>query len=108
MFSGWFNTRELDEFADAIVARLIESYRPASGQLSGKKAFERLRKLFGATFERIDAFMRRKRLNLYQKAHFANRVRWALLEAGYPREFVDTMTEELVTHLTLVSRGKSR
>lgn len=106
MVFSWFNTKELDEFADALVARLIESYPPSSGQLSGKNVFQRMRKLFGAMFERIDGFVRSQRLNLYKKAHFANRVRWALLEAGYPREFVDTMTEELVTHLTLASRGK--
>jgi hypothetical protein len=103
---SWFNTKELDEFADTLVARLIESYPPSSGPLSGRKAFERLRRLFGGTFERIDGFVRGHRLNLYKKAHFANRVRWSLLEAGYPREFVDTMTEELVAHLTLASRGR--
>jgi hypothetical protein len=103
---SWFNTKELDEFADAVVARLVERFPPASGPLSGKKAFERLRKLFGSTFERIDGFVRAQRLNVYKKAHFANRVRWALLEAGYPREFVDTMTGELVTHLTLAARKK--
>jgi hypothetical protein len=106
MVFDWFNTKELDEFADALVARLIESYPPSSGPLSGKKAFERMRKLFGATFDRIDGFVRSQRLNLYKKAHFANRVRWALLEAGYPPEFVDTMTQELVTHLTLAARGE--
>lgn len=106
MFSGWFNTKELDEFADSTVTRLLESYPPSGDQLSGKKAFERLRRLFGATFERIDGFVRAQPLNLYKKAHFANRMRWALLEAGYPREFVDTMTRELVTHLTQASHRK--
>jgi hypothetical protein len=33
-------------------------------------------------------------------------VRWALHEAGYPPEFVRTMTDELVTHLTLAARKK--
>src|SRR5918992_5013689 len=99
MFSGWFNTKELDEFADTLVAHLVEHYPPSGGELSGKKTFERLRKLFGGTFERIDAFVRARRLNVYKKAHFANRVRWALIEAGYPSEFVETMTRELLTHL---------
>lgn len=106
MLSGWFHTKELDEFADSIVSRLVESYPPGGGPPSGKKAFERLRKQFGAAFDRIDGFVRSQKLNLYKKAHFANRMRWALHEAGYPPEFVRTMTEELVTHLTLAARRK--
>jgi hypothetical protein len=106
VLSGWFHTKELDEFADSIVSRLVESYPPGGGPPSGKKAFERLRKQFGAAFDRIDGFVRSQKLNLYKKAHFANRMRWALHEAGYPPEFVRTMTEELVTHLTLAARRK--
>lgn len=89
-----------------MVTRLLENYPPSTGELSGKKAFERLRRLFAATFDKIDGFVRAQPLNLYKKAHFANRVRWALLEAGYPREFVDTMTRELVTHLTQAAHRK--
>jgi hypothetical protein len=106
VLSGWFNTKELDEFADSMVSRLVESFPPSSGPPSGKKAFERMRKQFGATFDRVDGFVASQRLNLYKKARFANRVRWALHEAGYPPDFVRTMTHELVTHLTLAARGK--
>lgn len=106
MVFDWFNTKELDEFADAMVARLIENYPPSSDPLSGKKAFERMRRLFGSTFDRIDGLVRSRPLNLYKKAHFANRVRWALREAGYSAEFVDTMTQELVMHVTFAARGR--
>src|SRR3970040_717009 len=81
MHSCWFNTRELYEFADSLVAELVERFPPAGG-VAGKKAFDKLRRTFGATFERIDAFARSHKLNVYKKAHFANQVRWALPEAG--------------------------
>ena len=106
MLSGWFNTKELDEFADSLVAELVEHFPPAGERLSGKKTFQRLRKAFGATFARIDSFARSHELNLYRKAHFTNHVRWALKEAGYPKDFVDTMTQELLAHVTLESRGE--
>lgn len=106
MLLSWFQTKELDEFADSIVARLREIFPPSAAAPSGKKAFERLRKQFGATFDRIDAFARARPLNLYTKARFTNRVRWALLDAGYTRDFVLTITQELVTHLTLAARKK--
>jgi hypothetical protein len=35
-----------------------------------------------------------------------NRFKWALREAGYPGEFVDALTFELVTVVTLVSRER--
>ena len=105
---GWFNTKELDEFADSLVAELLERVPPAGGQLSGTKAFERISRSFGATFTRIDAFARSQRLNVYKKAHFANRIRWALKEAGYPEDFCATMTQELLMHLSPPPREKGK
>jgi hypothetical protein len=35
-------------------------------------------------------------------------VKWALREAGYPEDFVDALTYELVTVITLASRSGSR
>jgi len=107
MLPGWFNTKELDEFADSVVADLVKRYPPSGQALSGKKTFERLRRTFAATFARMDQFARSHRLNLYKKACFANRVRWALKEAGYPPDFVNTMTQEVVAHMTLESHNKT-
>ncbi|HEV7476751.1 MAG TPA: hypothetical protein VGO02_03330 [Burkholderiales bacterium] len=105
---GWFNTKELDEFADSLVAELLERVPPAGRQLSGAKALQRISRSFGATFTRIDAFARSQRLNVYKKAHFANRIRWALKEAGYPEDFCATMTQELLMHLSPPPREKGK
>jgi hypothetical protein len=40
-------------------------------------------------------FARQHKLNLYTKARLANRFKWELLEAGYPKGFVDSMTYDL-------------
>jgi len=108
MPSRWFDTKELDEFADSLVADLTKHFPPAGAAISGKKTFERLRRLFGATFGRIDQFARSHTLNLYTKARFANRVRWALKEAGYPPDFVAAMTQEIMVHVTVASRKATR
>src|ERR1700741_2360748 len=105
---GWFNTKELDEFADSLVAELLERVPPSGGALSGVKGLDRVRRTFGATFTRIDAFARSQRLNVYKKAHFANRIRWALKEAGYPEDFCATMTQELLMHLSPPPREKGK
>ena len=104
LLSGWFDTKELDAFADALVEDLVARVPPAGEASKGRKSFDKLRRTFGATFARVDAFARSHRLNVFKKAHFANRVRWALKEAGYPADFVGAMTQELVAHLTLASR----
>lgn len=106
MLAGWFNTKELDAFADALVADLVKRFPPEAEGAAGRKQFERLRRTFGATFQRIDAYAAAHTLNLYQKARFANRIRWALRDAGYPADFVRTMTQEVVAHMTLASRRK--
>ena len=100
MVLAWFDTKELDDFADAVVAELVRRYPPSNQEVGGKKTFERLRKSFGATFNRIDQFLSGHKLNVYKKARFANRMRWALTEAGYRPDFITTMTEEVVTHVT--------
>ncbi len=107
MLGGWFNTQELDAFADALVADLVRRFPPSAEGSEGRKQFEKLRRTFGATFQRIDAYAASHRLNLYKKARFANRIRWALRDAGYPADFVRTMTQEAVAHMTLASRRKA-
>ena len=43
---------------------------------------------------------------MYQRARLGNRVKWALKEAGYPPEFVDALTYELVTVITIAGARK--
>ena len=103
----WFDVKEVDGFADSIVAELRERYPPSGVELPASKAIERLRKSFGRMFARIDAFARSSSLNLYKKARLGNRVKWALRDAGYPEDFVETFTRELVTHVALARRKAS-
>lgn len=108
MLGDWFNCSEVDAFVDSIVAELVKRFPPEGVELPAKKATERLRRTHDAIFRRVTAFASTARLNLYKKAHLGNRCKWALKEAGYPDEFVDTLTHELVTVVTLSSRkGKT-
>lgn len=100
----WFDVKEVDAFADSIVAELRERYPPSGVKLPATKAIGRLTKSFGRMFARIDAFARSSPLNLYKKARLGNRVKWALRDAGYPEEFVEDFTRELITHVALATR----
>lgn len=97
----WFDTGEVDELARAIAAELVKRVPPASLDSHAKKAADRLRNTQDAIFARAGKFARTHRLNIYKKARLGNQFRWALREAGYPREFVETWTHELVLLVTL-------
>jgi hypothetical protein len=104
----WFNCKEVDEFADGVVADLVKRVPPSAIEVPAKKTAQRLRTTNDMIFARADAFARSRRLNLYKKAHLGNRVKWALREAGYPEEFVDALTYELVTVVTLASDARTK
>ena len=108
MFGDWFNCEEADAFADSIVADLVKRFPPSGVGVPAKKAADRLRKTHDAIFSRIENFARSQKLNIYKKAHLGNRIKWALMEAGYPSDFVDTLTLELITVVTLVSRERRK
>jgi hypothetical protein len=104
MLFNWFNTKEVDAFADSVVAELQERFPPTGVDLSTKKSVERVMKNVDRLMQRVAEFSRERRLNLYKKARFGNRIKWALKEAKYPPLFVDVLTHELVTQLTLAPR----
>lgn len=97
----WFDTAEVDELAMAIAAELVKRVPPARLDSHTKKAADRLRNTHEAIFARAGKFARTHKLNVYKKARLGNQFRWALKEAGYPREFVDAWTYELVALVTL-------
>lgn len=96
-----FNSKEVDEFADSVVAELLERHPPRKDGAGGVKEVARLRKAFGKLFARIDSFARLHKLNLYTKARLANRIRWGLKDAGYRQDFVETATQEVATHVAI-------
>jgi hypothetical protein len=104
MILRWLDTKEVDAFADAIVAELLQRFPPTGVDLSTRKAIDRVMKNVERIGERVAEFGRARQLNVYKKARFGNRIKWALKEARYPDLFVDVMTQELVTQLTLASR----
>ncbi len=104
MLFNWLNTKEVDAFADSVVAELQQRFPPSGVDLSTQKAVERVLKNVDRLMLRVADFARERRLNLYKKARFGSRIKWALKEAKYPQVFIDVMTHELVTQLALAPR----
>ncbi len=100
-FLDWFRTREVDELAAAIAAELVKRVPPGALESRTRKAAERLRNTHDAIFARAGKFARTHPLNVYKKARLGNQFRWALKEAGYPPEFIESWTYELAILVTL-------
>jgi hypothetical protein len=98
---GWFSTKEVDRFADSLVAELLERFPHTGLDVASRKSAERAVKTLDRMYSSISSFAAQHRPNLYQKARFGNRLKWALKDAGYPDPFIETVTHELVKYLTL-------
>ena len=109
MLLGWFATKEVDAFADSIVAEVVKRFPQSGVDVSTRKSAQRAMKNLEMMYSSITAFAVERRPNLYQKARFGNRLKWALKDAGYPEPFIDVVTHEFLKQLTLSgSRGKER
>src|SRR5438552_17902592 len=101
MLLDWFSRKDVDQFADSIVAELLQHFPQAGLDVSTKKTAERAMKKLDRMLLRISRFAAEHRPNLYQKACFGNRVKWALMEAGYSAPFVVVCNNVFITQLTL-------
>jgi len=100
MVFSWFNTSKVDTFIDGEVAAVVKRVPPARLEGNGAavdKAKEQLAKWHDQTLRRAQEFVQREKPNLYQKARIANRMKWALMEAKYPKSFVDPFAYALAT-----------
>ena len=103
MALSWFDTTEVDAFAQWAVAELGKRMPPKTLERNDRKAFERLGKMNEAVSEKARALA--PRLNFYKRARLGSRIKWGMKEAGYPAEFTETFTYELLTVLTVASRA---
>jgi hypothetical protein len=103
MLLDWFSRKHVDEFADSIVAELLQRFPQSDSEVATTKSAEKAMKTLDRIFLRIGAFAVERRPNLYQKACFGNRIKWALKEAGYPAPFVQVATEKFVAYMAFAS-----
>lgn len=100
LFSNWFATGEVDEFARSLAKDLmgrlplqsvIGDKPPTSARLSATRE---------AIKARAVAFARRNKVHWYKKAHLTNTFKWELREAGYDSKFVDSWTYDVALFLS--------
>ena len=104
----WFDTTDVDALADGIAAEISKRYPPEGvSARTKKKASEHFARVHESVFARVETFGRTHSLNIYQRARLGNRVKWALRDAGYAGEFVETLTHELMTFIVVIGKRKA-
>ena len=101
----WLRTKEIDALADNVVAELTQRVPLNALRKEGAKADKRFSRMNDVISDQARAFGRSHRPNIYQRARLGNRVKWALRDAGYPDPFVDAFVIELITLVTVVTKG---
>jgi hypothetical protein len=91
----WFDTKDVDALARRMVDDMIKRIPPANFGSGGRKAESKKDRTHDLVLRQAGEFARDHKLNVYTKARLANSFKWALLDAGYPKDFVDRMTVEL-------------
>jgi hypothetical protein len=90
MFRLW-RSREIDEFAETLVREFVGRFPPEKDNPAVPLA-----RAIDEVCGRAKAFQREKRLGVYGKARVGTAFKFALKNAGYPDDFVDAFTRQLL------------
>ena|ERR1019366_5292549 len=108
MFGNFFNTAEVDQYADWIVGELKRSLPPGGFDRGVKSIADRTEKLDERIAKRTGEFTQTARLNIYKTARLAARVREAMSAQGYPEPFVKSFSYDLVARIQAASNKRKR
>jgi hypothetical protein len=101
MFGSFFNTAEVDQFADWIVAEVKRSLPPAGA----KNIAGRADKLNVTIAKKTGELVQSTKLNIYKKARLAARVREGMNALGYSQSFVKSFSLDLLARLQAASKS---
>lgn len=101
---NWFNTRVSDEFALSLARDLITRIPLATLSEPKRGTSGKQTKAMQALYARVDKFKHDNPLNFYKKAKVGNVLKWELKTAGYPKIFIDQITNDIILRLTIDER----
>jgi hypothetical protein len=107
MFGTFFNTSEVDQYADWIISELRRSLPPGFDP-GTKNIAERAQKLNERIAKRTGEFTQTASLNIYKKARLAARVREGMSAHGYPEPFVKSFSYDLLARIQVASNQHTR
>ena len=102
MFGKFFNTTEVDTFADWLLLEVKKSLPPAFDP-SARNIAQRVERLDKQLQQQTHAFCKSVKLNFYKKARLTDRVRQGMRSQGYPEPFIKSFAFDLIRRLQTVS-----
>ena len=98
MLPSWLDGRSATKLGNEIAAdirHLIPLGREAKVQKNPAKRLQKLARIV----ERTSALSAQHRFNFYQKAKFANALRWSLKDAGYAPDFIEEVVALILARM---------
>jgi hypothetical protein len=100
MFRKFFDTTEVDRFADWVIGEFKRELPPKRNP-APKNISDRTNKLDQAMSSKTREFVNSTKLNVYKKARLASRVREGMAELGYPESFIKSVSYDLIARIQL-------
>lgn len=88
-------SREIEDFAIALAREFAGRFPPDAGR-DDAQATARLARTIDEICERAASFQRREQLGMFRRAKFGTAFKLELKHAGFPPEFVDSLTRRLL------------
>ena len=98
---GFFDTRELEQFAAGLAADLGRRFPPASESRTDPGAQHQIKVILEGLAARAIRYHEQNKLGVYKKAKLGNVFKWKLKELGYSAEFVERATKEIIKRLAV-------
>jgi len=98
MLPSWLDGRTATEYGKQIandIQRLMPVEKGAKGTKDPAKRMQKLMRVV----ERVSAESARQRFNFYQKAKFANALRWSLKDTGYAPDFIQEIVALILARM---------
>lgn len=94
-------TKEVNNFANSLASDIAKRYPPELDKTPTKKpSINRLTRILEETAQKAQEFQATNNLGTYGKAKLGNAFRWALIDLGYSKEFIELATEAIIVHIS--------
>jgi hypothetical protein len=107
MFGNFFNSTEVDKYADWIVEE-VKRLLPPGSDPDKESIGRRAEKLHERIDKRTIEFTQQTSLNIYKKARLAARVREGMSAHGYAAPFVKSFSYDLLAKLQMAASQPKR
>ena len=100
MVFAWFDSNEVEDFAILLAKDFCQRVPYSILEQSNSRNGRALNSVLLSIDLQVDKFFGDKSINIYKKACFGNKLKWALKGANYPEVFVDRFVLRLLSRIS--------